>query len=183
MADGVKFIFKTLIKIPLIIFVTYAIFNGFAFAVIYFKLLGFSYVVLQTAVENNYIPPQELQAFNKYLKEFDDSIEMVDNVQLILTDDNDSTIPVATERRQYGQLITVGVSGRYKFVWPLTPREQLQDTSSKFIGYDKKGGSVFSGFGSNSLLEGRRKAYEENKNNNINIKYTVPGLRYYPDLD
>lgn len=182
MADGVKFIFKTLIKIPVIIFVTYAIFNGFAFAVIYFKLLGFSYVVLQTAVENNYIPPQELQAFNKYLKEFDDSIEMVDNVQLVLTNDSDSKIPAATQRRQYGQLITVGVSGRFRVVWPLMPREQLQNTSGKFIGYGKGSESGFSGFASSSVLESRRKAYAEN-NNNINITYTVPGLRYYPDLD
>ena len=53
MAENVKFIFKTLIKVPIIIFVTYFIVNLFAFTVSYFRLLGVSYVVLQTAIENN----------------------------------------------------------------------------------------------------------------------------------
>ena len=54
MTDGVKFIFKTLIKVPVYIVAAFGIFNIFAFCFIYFRLLGVSYVVQQTAIENTY---------------------------------------------------------------------------------------------------------------------------------
>ena len=71
MSDGVKFIFKTLLKVPIIILVTYAIFNAFAFSLSYFKILGFSYVAMQTAVENNYLPTQELNTLTTYLTDLE----------------------------------------------------------------------------------------------------------------
>ena len=51
MSDEVKFIFKTLLKVPVIIVVSFLILNIFAFFFIYFKVLGLSYVVMQTAVK------------------------------------------------------------------------------------------------------------------------------------
>lgn len=72
MEDGVKFIFKTLLKVPIIITVCYIIMNFFFFAFIYFKCLGISYVVMQTAVENNYIPNVELRMLCQYMNTLND---------------------------------------------------------------------------------------------------------------
>lgn len=181
MRDSVKFIFKTLFKIPVLILTTYAIFNIFAFSLTYFKLLGFSYVVMQTAVENNYIPPQEMNTLNAYLASITNT-GVVDSAKLILTNPNNPSATSASVRRQYGAAITVGVEAHYKFIWPLMPKEQLSNTSEGFIGYGPNANSNFSGFASDAELERRRKELENNKDNNIRIMYTVPGLQYYPDL-
>lgn len=87
MEDGVRFIFKTLIKIPIIILVTYAIMNVFFFCYIYFKTLGLSYVVMQTAVENNYIPPQELKTLTQEVDSWLD-IPMVTDAGVIINYDS-----------------------------------------------------------------------------------------------
>lgn len=71
MSDEVKFIFKTLLKVPVIIVVSFIILNIFAFFFIYFKVLGLSYVVMQTAVENNYLPPTEVSTLNNYVKQWE----------------------------------------------------------------------------------------------------------------
>lgn len=83
MSDSVKFIFKTLTKVPIIIMCAYAVFNIFAFFFIYFRMLGVSYVVMQTAVENNYIPTTEGGTLLDYLEDTD-SISMVDTVGLVV---------------------------------------------------------------------------------------------------
>jgi hypothetical protein len=67
MSDEVKFIFKTLIKVPVIVFVCYLILNVLLFSFTYFKLLGMSYVVMQTVVENNYLPNSEKEDLLKYI--------------------------------------------------------------------------------------------------------------------
>lgn len=178
MTDSVKFIFKTLIKVPVIIMVSFFIFNLFAFGLTYFRLLGFSYVVMQTAVENNYLPKAELDTLNKYLEHIANTA-VVENAFIVIKDENDDAILPATERRQYGMPITVGVSADFRFIWPLTPRDQLQDPSSGFVGLDRDGNQAFSGFADANTLESRR----EGSWNTIRIIYTVPGLRYYPDLN
>ena len=181
MSDGVKYIFRTIFKVPIIILVVYAIFNVFAFSLTYFRLLGFSYVVMQTAVENNYIPPEEMNTLNKYLQSITDN-GVVGDAEIVISNEEDASILPADRRRQYGSPVTVGVKAQYKFIWPLTPKEQLTNTSGGFIGYGSNTGS-FSGYASTSTLEARRKALEDNKNNNINITYTVIGLKYYSDLN
>lgn len=182
MADNVKFIFKTLIKVPCIIMVSFFVFNMFAFGLTYFKMLGLSYVIMQTAVENNYIPASELSTLNNYLQSIADT-GVIDNARIILSNSEDSTIQDATQKRQYGQPVTVGVSAHYRFIWPLTPKDQLANTSDQFIGYGSTESSNFSGFADDSTLEARRQEIEENEKNNINLVYTVPGLKYYPDLN
>lgn len=181
MSDSVKFIFRTLIKVPCMIMVAFFIFNMFAFGLTYFKLLGFSYVVMQTAVENNYIPPQELATLNNYLTSISNT-GVIDNAKIVVKDSNNSSIKDATEKRQYGMAVTVGVSAHYKFIWPLTPKDQLQNTSDEFIGYGPGQSSAFSGYADSGTLESRRQEIENNTNNNINFVYTIPGLKYYPDL-
>ncbi len=171
MSDSVKFIFKTLIKVPCIIMVSFAIFNAFAFGLTYFKLLGFSYVLMQTAVENNYIPAAEKGTLDSYLQSIA-STGVVDNASIVLPDNT---------RKQYGVPVKVGVTAHYRFIWPLTPKDQLNNTSEGFIGYGTGAKSSFSGFADGGTLEQRRKAIENNTQNNITIEYTVPGLKYYPD--
>ena len=83
MSDEVKFIFKTLMKVPVFIIVSFLILNMFAFFFIYFKVLGLSYVVMQTAVENNYLPPTEIRTLCKYAQTFED-IPMVTNAAIVV---------------------------------------------------------------------------------------------------
>lgn len=170
MSDNVKFIFKTLIKIPVIILVVYAIFNVFAFSLSYFKLLGFSYVAMQTAVENNYIPEEEKKTLNAYL----DSMEtyMLENCTLECYSEAGSDKKV-----QYGTAVTVEVSAHYRFIWPLMPAEQRTGAAAEGMNGQNTGTAL-----SDDQLKEAREAYEKNPNNNISIKYTVPGLKYYPDL-
>ena len=117
MADNVKFIFKTLLKVPITIFVIYAVFNVFAFSLSYFKILGFSYVAMQTAVENGYIPEQEMNTLENYL--FSLETDMLDNASLVVDTGSGTNTKV-----QYGTPITVTVSAHYRFIWPLMPHEQ-----------------------------------------------------------
>lgn len=179
MNSSIKFIFKTLFKVPVYILISYTIFNVFAFSLTYFKLLGFSYVVMQTAVENNYIPASEMTTLNNYLASISNT-GVIDKAELILTNSKDSSIASATKRRQYGMPVTVGVKAHYKFIFPLMPKDQLNSTSGGFIGYDSN--KTFSGYASTQELENRRKKLENNTKNNIILEYTVPGLKYYPDL-
>lgn len=83
MTDGVKFIFKTLLKVPIYIVVAFGIFNIFAFCFIYFRMLGVSYVVQQTAIENNYLPKQQVITLMNYIGSIS-NIEMVDHVGIII---------------------------------------------------------------------------------------------------
>ena len=177
MSDGVKFIFKTLIKVPVYIAVAFFVFNIFAFSLTYFRLMGLSHVVLQTAVENNHIPSSELNTLNGYLDSITDT-GVVGDASVVLQD-KEGRNEIATNRRQYGRPLTVGVTAQYKFIWPLSPKDQLVDPSS---GFDGLHGSGFSGYASGGTLEQRRKDIEDNEDNNIRIEYTVPGLKYYPDM-
>lgn len=171
MNDEIKFIFKSLIKVPVTIMISFAVFNAFAFGLTYFKLLGFSYVVMTTAVENNYIPAQEYNTLNNYLQSIA-STGVVDNAKIISPGSG-------VGKQQYGAPVTVGVTAHYRFIWPLTPKQQLQSESDQFAGTDS---SVFSSYADDSTLQARRQEIEDNTKNNITITYTVPGLKYYPDL-
>lgn len=92
MADEVKFIFKTLIKTPVIIMIFYAIFNLLFFFYIYFQMLGFSYVVMQTAVENNYLPSAELATLKDYIYDMDIRNSQLNHCHIIVgVSDSDSS--------------------------------------------------------------------------------------------
>lgn len=175
MADNVKFIFKTLIKVPVLIFVMYGVFNLFAFSYSYFRVLGISYVAMQTAIENNYLPSQELNTLNSYLQTLETSV--LDNVSV--TCDTDISVGgIQNKKVQYGTPIKVTVSAHYRFLWPLLPTEQV-DNGIAASGLDgPNSGSTLS----DDQLEELRNEYAENPNNNIVITYTIPGLKYYPDL-
>ena len=201
MSDEVKFIFKTLIKVPIMIFVAYVILNIFAFFFIYFKALGMSYVIMQTAVENNYLPTTELRTLYSTINGWNNGqpngIPMVENASIVLdyngntpvvmTNIND-TSPSGTDdaryRRQYGKNVTCGLTLNYTIIWPLSHRETLEGADLDSTG-DTVGVGGFNGGGAavttdtNRLRQLReRKAFTFP----ITLTYTVPGLKYYPDM-
>ena len=146
MSDGVKFIFKTLLKVPCIIFAAFFVFNVFAFFFIYFKVLGLSYVVMQEVVENNYITDAQYSAGGGLRDYFNtiDNIPMAANTNLIVGVDTNNepvyldvannlhnantgataalanTYRSARSRVQYGQARCVGVHCDYTIIWPLS---------------------------------------------------------------
>ena len=171
MNESVKFMFKTLLKVPVFILVAYAIFNLFAFSFSYFKIMGFSYVAMQTAVENNYFPQTEYNTLTAYLNGLETA--MLENATLTIDTGNGGN-----ERVQYGSEITVTVSAHYRFIWPLMPNEQ-RSTGVAAEGMDGQNtGEQLTA----AQLDQMREEIADNPQNNIWISYTVPGLKYYPDL-
>ena len=136
---------------------------------------------MQTAVQNNYIPSAEYATLTASLQDIA-STDVIGDA-FIVTESDIAGVPDATVKRQYGDPVTVGVSAQFRFIWPLTPRDQLRNTDSRFIGYGPGESSGFSGYASQSELERRREAIAGNELNRINIVYTVPGLKYYPDMN
>jgi hypothetical protein len=172
MSDSVKFIFKTLIKVPCLIFVAYFILNIFAFCYTYFKMLGFSYVVMQTAVENNYLPTTEYNQLNAYIA--DSETSFCKDVKILINNTGethyDSSVQPATSRRQYGKTVIVGVSYKFRMVWPLMATQADSSTGQSTAG-------------ANSWNSNAANVNNENKGfNTVEILYKVPGLKYYPDL-
>lgn len=194
MEDSVKFIFKTLIKVPIIIVVSFLIFNIFAFAVSYTRLLSFSYIVMQVATENNYIPNSEKDMLENYASGLETAImpevrvmyNRVGNADesTILGDKLDNSINSAYpddsgSRRQYGKAVRVGVAGRIVLMFPLTTKETLQNVDAGVNGFNG-GNGVDNSIADEATLQRRREAKKSDFW--ISIMYTVPGLQYYPDL-
>lgn len=163
MNDTVKFIFKTLIKVPIIIFVAFFAFNIFSWVISYFKLVSASYTVMQVGLENNFIPAKEQESINKYLDTLNNAV--MTNVRI----DGESSYGV---KRQYGKPLTVGVSAQFKFVWPLQHYEQYEKSSNPEEAFGKE----------LSMSEIANKRKNKETKQNMQIVYTIPGLRYYPDL-
>ena len=163
MSDSVKMVFKTLIKIPIIIMISYLIANILFFSISYFKILGVSYIVMQTAIKNNFIPATEQQTLETYMNSLETGV--LENVTIRGTD--------FTQRRQYGESITVGVEAHFNFILPLMPTEYNGRVS----------GLNGTASGPDSALADARAAAEAQKEPNIVIEYTIPGMKYYPDLN
>ena len=172
MSDSVKFIFMTLIKVPCIIFGAFFIFNIFAFFFIYFKMLGFSYVVMQEVVENNYITPSQVNQINAQFQEID-AIPLAENTNIIVglsteVDGSGRTIPAcynkntggvvlasnisssaslsgrsALQKTQYGASKTVGVHCDYTIVWPLSYNNAMSTTGRDGVGVDGNDGGLY----------------------------------------
>ena len=203
MADSVKYIFKTLIKVPCIILVCYMILNAFMFVYSYFKVLGLSYVVMQTAVENNYLPNDQLAMLDDYAQSLAKGSVLshcsVVPGKLAVTEaatggwgDGNSPWTAGWEpksdgsariRHQYGASVTCGVVAKLDFIWPLDTREVLDNPDDQYLGWNSTG--TFGGFADESALKSRRADKGDGTSanrNNVVIMFTVPGLKYYPDL-
>lgn len=61
MSDGVKFVFKTLFKVPIIILAAYFIMNLLGAATTFFKVQGVQYGLENVITENNYISVKDLE--------------------------------------------------------------------------------------------------------------------------
>lgn len=178
MTDSIRSIFKILIGVPVIIMVCFAVFNVFAFGLSYFKMLGLSYVVMQTAIENNYIPQDDKSTIENYM----DSIETAVLSNIKFTDDTDFN------RKQYGESVNVGVEARYNFIWPLTVKEQTSgemgvEGMNDPLAYGGTNNQTATGWKTNTELKDYRQEKSEKADTNIKIVYIVPGLKYYPDMD
>lgn len=187
MSDSVKFIFMTLIKVPCVIFVSFFIFNIFAFFFIYFKMLGFSYVVMQEVVENNYITGSQKNQIETQFKEVD-AIPLAANTNIIVglstqKDGNGKAIPAcldkytnktvlvtninqnatlegssALTRTQYGTQKTVGVHCDYTIVWPLSYNNSMTATGKGGKGVNGNNGGKYNSVKSNYTGD----VYEDN---------------------
>lgn len=171
MQDDVKFIFKSLIKVPVIIFEVYFVFNIFCLMFIFFKTLGYSYVVMQTVVENNYVPAQEMASLNDQLAELG-NIKFVHSATVVVTEPGSSSTDASyNERTQYGSVKRCGVQVQYEIQWPLRPDQQTDNHQAV---------NGLQGGGGNYTNVGHTYSAPDIP---ITITYKVPGLQYYPDLN
>lgn len=176
MTDSIKFIFKTLIKIPLTICIVYFIANIFCFALYFFKYSGVSYAVMNTAMENNYLPPSEKATLEKTIKDIENSSVLIRDAKLIVDGTN--------QRKQYGAPINVGVEYKYRWLTPLMPEDIGQRASGFSENLDTIGSS---GYDENRMTDAEINAKinelsDRSLRTPIRIVYDVPALRYYPDL-
>lgn len=172
MSDTVKFVFKTLIKVPVYIMISFLIFNVLVFGYSVLRLYGAYYLAVSTAVENNYIPPSEQTQLETYFSDMES--DMLSNIRL-----TSSTYTGDSSRVQYGSDVTVGVEAEFNMIMPLQPKE--------YNGGDVQGLNA-TGTPATVLTEDQIKQKLEEKNNNgngftITFETVVPGLRYYADLD
>lgn len=171
MRNGVFFIFKTLIKVPCYIFATYLVFNIFAFGYSYLQVLNIFYTVNGIVMENNYIPTQQLNTINQQMNRLE--TRMLRNIQL-----TPATPDRLSERKQYGETITVGVEAEFHWMWPIMPHEQFGGV------YGTSEDTPFQG---NAYYQGKDwDEINEMKNNNGNgfkilIEHEAPALKYYAD--
>ena len=190
----VKTIFKVLMQVPCFIAVCYIVANIFGFVTTYFRLMATAQIVQQVVVENNYIPSKEEKTIAGYL--LNQETAMLGNTGIIVggTDGNYTYVDSASlmavgsdtkalNRRQYGNEVTCGVRGEFQIIWPLLPNEQLTN--------DTRFGMYFDGntwqsqnpeFQSESELEAERQDSKHSVIIPLEIVFTVPGLKYYPDM-
>ena len=194
MSGGVKFIFKTLISIPVIVTISYLILNIYGYAVSYFRVTALSYSVMQIVAENNYIPVDELEALAKYANSLETGI--LSDIAIVIGaedateefllnnvidfDGSSNTLIIKgspnNDKVQYGEVKKAGITA--KFNW-MNPFKFGKDSDIKVAGYKNtaKGGKY--GIG-NADGNGGQVDYAKN---NMTIVYNVVGLRYYPDLE
>lgn len=173
MEDGVKFIFKTLIKIPCFIVIAYIIFNLFCFSITYFKMMGASYAIMQVSMENNYIPETELKSLNGYVQQFNSATSndlseangtnMVSDINIITQIDSPTSgktvVPIAglnssgveetwnsnnnKRDKQYGEIVSYGLSYKYNWIWPLRSDQMFTNNGNETV--DRNGNTIQGG--------------------------------------
>lgn len=181
MSDGVKFIFKTLIKVPFIICVSFFIFNIFAFTVSYFRIVGASNTLQQAIMDNNYLVDSDYDTFKGYTEML--KTKCLDNIQIIVdTDGNDypDNYHWKNKREQYGNVITCGITARFKPIIPLIYTDTLEDGKVKGYGSTETGAS--GGTKTGAELERLRKEKNKDAEGNITVVTKVVGMQYYSDL-
>lgn len=181
MSDGVKFIFKTLIKVPFIICVSFFIFNIFAFTVSYFRIVGASNTLQQAIMDNNYLVKTDKDTFDTYIKNL--KTTCLTDIQLIVdTDGNDypDNYHWKNEREQYGNVITCGITARFKPIIPLIYTETLEN--GRVNGYGNGSVNNSGGTKTDAQLQEARENKNKDAGGNITVVTKVVGMQYYSDL-
>lgn len=183
MSDALRFIFKTFIKIPFIIMISYFLVNLFLFSLYYFKFTGISYSVMNTAMENNYIPKNEYGIIKSTIEKIDNDSVLISDAKII----PDNPLADKNNRVQYGTKVRVGVEYKYRWLTLLMPWDTGQTPSDIRGGTSIIDDSTASEGNLSSITaeEARRRIdalSDRSLNSPISIVYEVPGLQYYPDL-
>lgn len=181
-------IFKYLIGVPVLIYVSFFVLNLFAFGFNYFRLQGASYNIQQSVMDNNYLTSADIQKFNKYLDTFENSF--LSNVEVVINTNPDTSssptranTPVASEtsshneRKQYGSVVDIGIISEFHFKVPLLANEMTQG---------EDGVNGMSGTKTGVMLSGSEITSKRNSKiggGRIDIINRVVGLQYYSDLD
>lgn len=195
--SSVAGIFKILIKIPIVIVISYLIINVYAFSLSYFRILGASYSLQQIVMENNYLPEREANSFEKYLQSLETGF-LTNITAVVYTDtdisdasgytgrNTDGRILDATSfgvvvgnnsRQQYGDTAYVGIVSNFSALWPFRYDQLIEE------------GGV-QGYSDATGIHNTRFRDEEDLRNNrlhttakIDIIHPVIGLQYYSDLE
>lgn len=114
MNDEVKFIFKTLIKVPVIIIISYLVFNIVMFINFYFRGLGTSYLIMQEVAINNYIPATDRVSITETAQNFE-------NYDRTATSENGTNKSVTSD---FIDAVVIGVNNEGSF----QTNSQIQDT-------------------------------------------------------
>lgn len=188
--------FTTIIRIPIILFILYFVFNVFAFVLTYFRFLGTYNTVTQVVVNNGYIPATEFAILEDYMAGYD--TDFVDNIEIVTrdnsgnikqlispngttrfmgTDDYLNNRTTILQRSQYGQRVSVGIKFRYTFVLPLMTHETYNNQDVTVAGYKNAPQGTLA---SEQTLEQRRQQHRVGIT--IVLENPIPSLKYYPDL-
>lgn len=204
MEDGVKFIFKTLIKVPIVIFISYLIFNIFSYTVAYFRLYSLSQMINSIVMENNYLPgtdtdPDSLLAqVNSYMDSNVKSSLLVNPQWTIETYDGSGNA-LNNGRVQYGNTATVTVQGDLVWLMPLLniKGEYLTDGVAGLDGVNganavANSNQIVNDRGFNNYYDPTTGVEVNNYNaasigdhgarTTIRFRYTVPCMKYYADI-
>lgn len=173
----------------------YTIINVAALFIMYMKVSSASYALQQRAMENNFIPEDELNSFEKYLDTL--KTEYVQDFHVVIYTNkedgqtgafwrkDEDKVPTeytdysvyfndnVNERVQYGNTIYVGVACDFRAMVPFLYNETIK--SGKVAGTTGAG----SDFNSDEELKRKRKYAVAH----IDIVEPVVGLRYYSDLE
>lgn len=204
MERGVSFIFRTLIKVPIIIMVSFFIFNIFAFTISYFKVIGAVNAIQQVAIDNNFLPQEDVATFEEYLAQ-EVETTYLQNAQIIINTDGDDfdkkfinadgqreDVDMSNfdphdlsvnERKQYGNTITVGVTAEYRFIWPLMHIETLEDGSVRGYGPGAGQATGVDETFTTADEQAAERARRADSVGNITVVNKVIGMQYYSDLD
>lgn len=178
----VKFIFKTLAKVPIYIMIAFSVLNLFAFTLSYFRIVGASYTLQQAVMDNNFLTQADLDSYNKYLDKLETSY--LTDVHVVINTDAGEVDTTRTtfinERHQYGNVVDIGVASTYRFIMPLDIRQQT--VGEKGVqGMEGLAGTKTSTYLTKEEMKAKR---ERNVvGGNIDVVNTVVGLQYYSDLE
>ena len=193
MDDGIKYIFKTLVKVPIIIIVCYFFLNLFTFASAYLRMQGASNTVQRVVMDYNYLTQSDIETLNEYLASIDEKSQYLNNVKLVINTDNafqqDNVDSYnVNDRKQYGVAVACGVTAKYTPVLPLITTYGDMLESGEVEGYGEgsnTGEQAGGGFKDFAVIEeeARRREAAAAANNNMTFVNTVIGMQYYSDLD